>query len=550
LFIIIIDAVNAVVAAMQYASVNAKVATFNIVSGETISKAAFADALESFMPIHTHPKGSPKNDDRIHGQYGKYLHTESALSAKKELNWAPRIYLPEGLKRSLAWHLDNHLPFGPPIPPSVVDNSILAAIETGPSFLIREGHPLCNTDDLYCNRGRNILPCISECSDPIVCTSSPMDRAAEASSLFTEKCEVVLYTAFLKDDTLEFGISAPPDDGNHSICNVAFILASSPLAKILLKNVTDGKDRSVKDGVFLHKGWNIIPISSKENGISQELYQVLKLSPGKFFHSSVKSILYISPDFQTSPEINDVTFTTGLLHRPMNKNPAVWMDHAMEKMHYRVGQTNRDALILFPGAPTSDNPAVKESMDGLHPTISQRVSLSEGLKAVVDQNSWRGNRGTRQHVQFEKKVSAFFNSHDFESQATVTFQFIHRHWVDHYWVAHNLEKVEARNLRCEWYREQIKWEDGNESLSFAHIMARMEVEHFNKLPDGEEEKTAMLEEQSTTDINMETDEYSWHIVKDRYSDEMGYVRILDERGLMIERRLWQMRNSIDSPSLK
>jgi hypothetical protein len=81
-------------------------------------------------------------------------------------------------------------------------------------------------------------------------------------------------------------------------------------------------------------------------------------------------------------------------------------------------------------------------------------------------------------------------------------------------------------------------------------MARMEVEHFNKLPDGEEEKTAMLEEQSTTDINMETDEYSWHIVKDRYSDEMGYVRILDERGLMIERRLWQMRNSIDSPSLK
>jgi hypothetical protein len=189
-------------------------------------------------------------------------------------------------------------------------------------------------------------------------------------------------------------------------------------------------------------------------------------------------------------------------------------------------------------------------MDGLHPTISQRVSLSEGLKAVVDQNSWRGNRGTRQHVQFEKKVSAFFNSHDFESQATVTFQFIHRHWVDHYWVAHNLEKVEARNLRCEWYREQIKWEDGNESLSFAHIMARMEVEHFNKLPDGEEEKTAMLEEQSTTDINMETDEYSWHIVKDRYSDEMGYVRILDERGLMIERRLWQMRNSIDSPSLK
>ena len=518
-------------------------ASFNIVSGETVSPSTFADILESFMPIHTHIKGTTHRS-RVHDQDGKYLYPELAISAKKELNWAPQIFLREGIRKLLAWHLDNHLPFGPPIQSAAVDNSILDATETGPRFLLREGHLLCSTDDVYCNRGTNALPCISECSDPSFCTSSPMDRAAKASRLFTEKCKGVLYTAFLTDDTSELGVAVPPNDASNSICNVAFILSSSPLAKALLRDLTDGKDQSVKTGIFVHKGWNVIPISSTENGISRQLYHTLKLSPGNFFHTSVKSILYIPPDFQTTPEIDDVTFITGLLHRYKNIYPAVSVDHAMKKMHYLVGQTDRDALILFPGALTDDNPNVEEVLHGSYPTTRQRDSSSEGMKAAVDQISLRDIEGSRQHVEFEKKISAFFNSHDFESQATVSLKFVHRHWIGLQWVAHNLEKEEARNLRCEWYREQVKWEDANESLSFAHIMARMEVERFNNLLD-EEKKAAMLEEQANKEINMETDQYTWHIVKDRYSNEMGYARILDERALLIERRLWQIRNSIN-----
>lgn len=520
---------DAIVAAMQYKPTDLKVATFNIVSGEKASPSTVADILEGFMPIHTHIKATPHLDS-IHNKDGAYIYPELALTAKKELNWAPKNFLRDGVKILIAWHLDNHLPFGPPAHATTdtIDNdSILDATETGSRFLLREGNPLCRTDDLYCLRGRNVLPCSSECSDSSFCTISPLDRVQDASRLLTEKCELVLYTAFLTDDTSDLGVSAPPDDGESSICNAAFILSSSPLAISLLQNLTNGTDQGVKSGILLYKGWNVIPISSAEIDISLEVSHILKLSPGKFFHQSVKSAIYIPPDFQTAPEIEDVKFMTGLLHRPKTMIFGQRVYHSMEKMRYMVGQTERDALIVVPGAVSSG-------------TGSNIPSYNE-VKAAVEGESMR-DYGTQCHFKFEEQINKFFKSRDFEANTVDSYPFVHRqHWITNkHWVVHDLAKLEAKNIRCEWYREQAKWEDANDSFSFAHIMARMEVERFNSLFD-DEAKAVMLEELKVKEINMETDEYGWHIVEDRYSNENGYVRILDESSLMNERNLWDLR---------
>jgi len=530
---------------MQYTPTDVEVASFNIVSGEKASPSIVADILEGFMPFHTHIKATPHLDS-IHSKDGAYIYPELALTAKKELNWAPKTFLRDGVKILLAWHLDNHLPFGPPAHATtgaIEDNSMLDATETGPSFLLREGNALCRTDDLYCNRGRNILPCSSECSDSSFCTSSPLDRVMGVSRLLTEKCEAVLYTAFLTNDTSDLGVSAPPDDGGGSICNAAFILSSSPLATSLLQDLTDGKDQGVKSGILLHKGWNVIPISSAEKDISLEVSHILKLSPGKFFHQSVKSAIYIPPDFQTDPEIDDVKFMTGLLHRPKTNIFAQRVYRSMEKMQYMVGRTKRDALIFVPGALSFDPP---EGNEGAYTFTGQKVSFHEGVKAAIKQESMRDD-GIKCHLNFEERIRSFFNNHDFEANTVDPYPFVHRQWITNQsWVVHNLAKLEAKNLRCEWYREQVKWESANDSLSFAHILARMEVERFNSLFD-DEEKAAMLEELKLKEINMETDEYGWHIVKDRYSNEDGHVRILDNRSLMNERNLWDIRKQINPP---
>lgn len=80
-------------------------------------------------------------------------------------------------------------------------------------------------------------------------------------------------------------------------------------------------------------------------------------------------------------------------------------------------------------------------------------------------------------------------------------------------------------------------------------MARLEIERFNNLFD-DEEKAEILDEQRMNDISMETDEYEWHKVQDRDSKETLYARIVDDRALIIERRLWKIMDELDIPKIK
>jgi nucleoside-diphosphate-sugar epimerase len=542
LYRILQDAISAIVSGMQYDSPYSNLASFNLLSGEKTSAVKFAKLVVSLINSSSSSKTDPKGYMEIAKQNDSSpIHSYlSSLPARKQLNWSPRLILRDGVEQLLAWHLDENLPFGP-----LSRNKILFN-ETGSQFLRRQDNLLCHSDDANCLIRRPFLPCASECSDPNFCSNSEFDESAQISRKLSENCEIVLYSAFLSDYTEDFDVVVAPQTDHHSICSIAFLLESSTLATELRLNHVDRKD---SDDAISYKGWHIILVNMQQNQLSWKLRHLLKLTPRNFFHASVKAALYIPSNFPTNPEVDDILFITGLLHRhpvtAYSSNQQRVYFREMEQMNYMVGQTKRDALIILPGAAIAENPKVQHVMSGSYPTKVQQVSIEKGMRSMVDHTLWNDDEATRSHVEFEKDIANIFNNPNFESQTTSeTFKFSHRHWTRKHWIVHNFEKSEAQSLRCDWYLEQIQWKDDSENISFAHILARMEFQRFHLFAN-EEDKSDMLAEQNSKHIDLQSDEYQWSMVTypNSNASDIGYVRILDDRALMIERKLWQIRTN-------
>lgn len=521
---------------MQYQSLKSNLAFFTLKSMELVSDASFTNCLESLMLMSSIPFQHHMNCKNDTSAGRPFLSTPGSV----ELNWSPKFSLQDGMEQLLTWHIDQYLPFGPSKTRYKLLNQMGTQVSENPE------NSLCDPYDIYCLRGRLVFPCSSECSNPNLCISTAFDRSAQISRKISENCETVLYSAYLFHHTTQLDVSAPPQDDNNSICSIAFILESSILANKL--NISS-MDNNNSNNFVSHEGWYIVPVGLKEEHISWDLYHLLKLSPTKFFHSAVKAALYIPPSFSTNPNTDDIIFTTGLLHRPLTTYSNPRIIRQMEQMHYIVGQSKRDALIVLPGAVIGENPDVQKVLSGSYPTKSQLLSAERGMRSMVEQQLWNDDESTRNRLEFEKDIVNIFNNHDFEVPSNIdSYKFSHRHWTRNHWVVHNFEENEAQQLRCDWYSEQMKWQDSNDNISFAHIMARMEIMRFNSLAN-DAEKSLMLERQASKDIDMESDEYQWSAVKDRYSNTDSYVRIVDDRALMIERRLWEIRKDLKNAGM-
>jgi hypothetical protein len=102
------------------------------------------------------------------------------------------------------------------------------------------------------------------------------------------------------------------------------------------------------------------------------------------------------------------------------------------------------------------------------------------------------------------------------------------------WIAHNFERDDARKFRCEWYGEQAEWLDTNEALSFAYVMARLQVEQYYSLTDQDELKDVMLSINQQKEYARSTERYQWQSV---FLDNQ-LIRTIDIRAMIIERSLW------------
>jgi hypothetical protein len=319
-YVFIDDAVDAIMAAMQYRAVEGVPAVFNVGSGRGTSFSRLEEEVIKTFPMLEGTVTSSEGGDT------KAKTTSVASTARSEalLGFKAQTSLEEGLAHTISWHLDRSMPYG--YDPSSTPNLERQAFDSSVSSILDGQRPKCSPLDRECLRGTPVFPCASECRRSERCTPSAWDDVASLSRAVTSGCDAVLYTILLEEDaeqipsaTLAVGVDSSPfvgaglpnDLGKRTAarCNVAFVSESSPLVQRLKSEGEEYVEEDTESGLpnlLRHGFWTVLPVltpSKKESDTwlhafsgRYALEYLPKLSPGMFFGSSVRYAAYADPN--------------------------------------------------------------------------------------------------------------------------------------------------------------------------------------------------------------------------------------------------------------
>ena len=244
------------------------------------------------------------------------------------------------------------------------------ANETGFHFLLRQDalSPHANNtttnNSSYKNRiwGHPTLPCSSEGSDKLHCRSSTFDKIVELSKASTKSCDIVLYTDLLGNDIDVDGkvVTAP-----MLSMLVEKLVGDTTYESMIKIGIAHPKKDSMDidhkldllNGNLVYRGWMLHFVDTGVKVIYPDERSLLKLSPGRFFHPSVKLAMSLSRDFPIDPTLDDVRFTTALMNRHTAREGEGQRSHHQHftdpnggrEVTYTVGKSNRRAVLLLPG---------------------------------------------------------------------------------------------------------------------------------------------------------------------------------------------------------
>jgi len=282
-FIFIDDAVDAILAAMQFQTKQAVV--INVGTGTGTTLRAMASLIKQ-QQKHQPPLSPDDSGDTADAQTISYANTHRASTL---LGFTPQISLEKGVRTTLAWHYDRAYPYG-----SLPD-------EGGGGGVVEPS--ICDKYDTDCLRGTPVFPCASECANDQQCKQSLYDDVLALTQAVTAQCDTVLYTVTLdtalqeipsthvRVSTLSIAyVESSTPGGGH--CNLAFVAESSPLYERLARTST------TPDGVVQHGYWSLIPVAVTEfaHGQKAVLEMLPKLSPAKFFADTVTKAIYVDPN--------------------------------------------------------------------------------------------------------------------------------------------------------------------------------------------------------------------------------------------------------------
>ncbi|KAL7540075.1 hypothetical protein ACHAXR_009836 [Thalassiosira sp. AJA248-18] len=460
-YVYIDDAVDAIMSAMQYRPPGSlpPPVVFNVGTG----KGSTLKDLRNHMAQH-YPKlsgsqssaGQQQRSAKANPIHADRLATKSYASTSRSeslLGFEPQISLAEGLAHTLTWHRDRALPYGrdptivEPFERQSMDRSITDSLAKS---LGEECSPL----DRECLRGAPVFPCSSECSRAERCTPSAWDDVATLSKIVTSGCDVVLYTILLDDgaeqipsataaanaDSLPYvGAGLPADVGKRTQarCNIAFASDKSPLVQRLRSEgeeyLEDESENSGLPPLLRHGFWTVLPVSTPSSAADDSnsmmwihafdgtfaLEYLPKLSPGRFFGSSVRYAVFAKPSIL-------VGNLPTLLKRMEDGPPS------------RIGST---ALMLSEKRQTCD-PAQRGSTC----TAWTRPAKNDSLQSSVYNMIRVALRG--------EILGGGLNS-----------------VIDSSFVVHSLREEDSRLFRCDVYGEVAQWGASSDEPALEFIIS-------------------------------------------------------------------------------
>ncbi|KAL3826664.1 hypothetical protein ACHAXA_001187 [Cyclostephanos tholiformis] len=535
-FVFVDDAVDAIVSAMQYRPVNKSPTTFNIGSGEMSDLASLTDEIQKLViPDREYNKKTSISKNVIDVEQSRLAHAAS-LSSHDYLRWSAKTSFKVGAAKLLAWHLDRAMPFFRPVSSSdnevdystsqsqraATGENILLPLD-GEKILSRRGITSCSYDDPTCLRELHTsYPCSSECSTQS-CTPSVFDGVIKISHDLTEDCDVVLYTMALGYDVEYLGLETEYSDGEEqekwwetTVCTIAFVPSESTLVKKIisqvpqekLKNrgITPASSHNVKvkrlNGYLAHHGWVLILVDDATKPLTAEDLFVPKLSPARLFHSTVRKAMFVDENFSHTPYPEDAQFLTSETSRGvLPKRTISGPDAKGHKTKYKLPEEpQRRAVLLV--SPMRQIPDLAGDQMPL-----KEITLSFMKDTGLEPNETEEIRTQR---EFYERARSSINSMDLRSlNPTVRHKIEINNFIRSKWIVHHLKLEEGHQLRCEWYREHIRWGTLLDQLSFAYVMAKRELTRKiimkQPLPPTHEEPTILQQI-----IRLKSDAHEWH----------------------------------------
>ena len=505
---------------MQYEAVQNSPTSFNIGSGELTPLSSLSNELRDLVYPSDNNDGHHKDTKTKHVIDVDLSSAARATSstARDFLRWSATTSLKNGAAQLLAWHLDRALPHFPQINPIAgeeVDYSnpflpeqpatassgdekelppVIPLPLDGEGILNRRGISSCSvTDDSTCLRESHAtLPCSSECSTG-ACSPSIFDGVRRVAHASTENCDVVLYTAVLGYDPEEIQVKTEFSDGEEqeewketTVCTIAFVPSESTLVKGVIEKVPPNslKEQNLSpetpynvkvknlNGYLSHNGWLLIFVDEATKLLSPEEIFLPKLSPARLFHSSVRKAVYIDESFSYTPYPEDAQFLASETSRGARKKRTVKGPDAK----------GRETKYKLPEEPQRKAVLVVSPMRHLPKEKGHEMPLKEITSYLMKYNRVENDEDRQQprniwlQRKFYEQARTFVNSMTLRSPDRNLRHLLEiKDFIRSKWVIHHLKLESGHQLRCEWYKEHVRWNADLDQLSFAYIMATREL---------------------------------------------------------------------------
>ena len=312
------------------------------------------------------------------------------------------------------------------------------------------------------------------------------------------------------------------------------------------------------NGKLVNRGWTLVWFTPGEFMTAPELL-LPKLSPGKLFAPSVCHAMFIdSFALTTTPVTEDLLFLTDHMYQDVlpSRRDSIRLSNGKKKYFQLAPEPERHALAVV-----SPMRLPEEDEKGKIPLKNIVSKMVEDMGG--DSNHEEPPEITAQRTFYEK-TSSYVNKVDLRSIYEPIYQFRMNHWIKSRWIVHDLRHEEAKNFRCEWYKEQTDWDSDVDQLGFAYVMAKRGLRRMIGR-DEPDERAKLHIPPEPPEIDDLTDKKEWFeilnartgwvkdgelndgseevIPQDVYDGPRYFIRIMSNRAMWYRRRDWNKRHA-------
>jgi len=562
------DVVDAFVASMQRQAVDGRNSVVDITSGGTVVGTEVRELIERIMTGSSSPMP---------------MFTEHAMEhpskdvTRREIGWdMPSVSLHEGLARVIGWTIDRKNPYG------TVDE------RTGDQLLKLHNVTACEAGDRSCHRQRPFLACASECSTKTHCILTMYDDMVDLVREVTEGCDIVLYTQDLGRNIRDLKLhSEYMEEGEPSICNIAFVSNESPLVTSAVQKVPASelerlgivalqkgneseveafrKDKLTRlNGRLLFRGWILVWPEETPAIISERDASLVKIAPGKLLHDDVKHAFYLDQSFSASPSIKDIHFLVSEMHREAWRARLVKRKTRPKAKFVLPAEPERKAVLFMPEL------KFQESPDAERLPSDTKVNVYEASRFMRFENGehplGKENSFVKAQREYYEKMASYLNRDLLRPPDEPAHKWEWNLWARTRWVLHDMKEESARLVRCDWYQEHVSWGADLDQLSLAFVLSKKDLRRRVAFQEPDEVVQKALEEK-TNMKKLLSDTFEWTAIQaeqnrlyspfeemsilpyeidfvvdepeeDADSEPQLFVRIISDRLMSMARKTW------------